>query len=237
MGRFDEVYDGWRADPEGFWAAAAEGVSWEKTWDKVLDDSNAPFYRWFPGAELNTCYNCLDRHVEGGRGDQAALIYDSPITGSKATFSYAELRDRVAKVAGAMAKLGVEKGDRVIIYMPMIPEAAIAMLACARLGAIHSVVFGGFASNELATRIDDAKPKAVMAASCGLEPGRTVEYKPLLDAAIERAKHKPEKVLIFQREQAPCDLIEGRDHDWAEEEAAAAPHDCVTVKATDDGPR
>ena len=171
-------------DPEGFWAEQAAAIDWSKRWDKVLDASKAPFYRWFAGAELNTCYNALDRHVERGRADQTALIYDSPVTDSRKNFTYRALRDQVAKLAGAIAATGVGKGDRVIIYMPMIPEAVMAMLACARLGAVHSVVFGGFAANELATRIDDCAPKLVLTASCGIEPGRIVLYKPLLDQAI-----------------------------------------------------
>jgi len=221
------------SDPEGFWADAAERVHWDKRWDKVLDDSNPPFYRWFAGGEVNTCYNTLDRHIEAGRGEQVALIYDSPVTDTIKRFTYTELRDLVALCAGALADQGVETGDRVLIYMPMIPEAVIAMLACARLGAIHSVVFGGFAANELATRIDDAKPTAMVAGSCGIEPGRLVEYKPLLDEAIELATHKPVRCLIYQRPQCEASLIEGRDVDWAAAMAAAAPHDCVPVAATD----
>ena len=233
MGRYADLYRRSIEDKEGFWAEAAEQISWDKTWDKVLDDSNPPFYRWFSGGKLNTCYNCLDRHVDGGRADQAALIYDSPVTGTKKSYSYRELRDAVAKLAGAMAALGVTKGDRVIIYMPMIPEAAMAMLACARLGAVHSVVFGGFAANELATRIDDAKPKLMLSASCGIEPGRVVAYKPLLDGAIERAQHKPDHCIILQRPEAEAALTPGRDLDWEEAAAAAEPADCVSVEATD----
>jgi len=221
------------ADPAGFWAEQAAAIDWTRRWDKVLDDSHPPFYRWFAGAELNTCYNALDRHVERGRADQAALIYDSPLTGSKAAFTYRELRDAVAKLAGAIAALGVGKGDRVIIYMPMIPQAVIAMLACARLGAVHSVVFGGFAANELATRIDDCQPKLMLAASCGIEPGRIVAYKPLIDQAIEMARHKIPRVLLFQRQQAAASMVPGRDLDWQDAVALAAPHDCVAVKATD----
>src|SRR5882672_1790485 len=190
------------SDPEGFWAEQAGAIDWTRRWDKVLDASGPPFYRWFAGGELNTCYNALDRHVERGRADQAALIYDSPVTGTKKSFTYRELRDHVAELAGAIAAQGVGRGDRVIVYMPMIPEAAMAMLACARLGAIHSVVFGGFAANELATRIDDSQPKLVLAASCGIEPGRIVHYKPLLDQAIEIAQHKVPKVILLQRPQA-----------------------------------
>jgi len=233
MGRYEEVYARSITDREGFWAEAAEGIDWDKTWDKVIDGSNAPFYRWFAGGRLNTCYNALDRHVAAGRGAQPALIYDSPVTDTVRTYSYAELTDRVARFAGALAARGVAKGDRVILYMPMVPEAAIAMLACARLGAIHSVVFGGFAANELAVRIDDAKPKLMVSASCGIEPGRVVAYKPLLDRAIELASHKPESCIILQRDREPAPLIAGRDHDWGDLEAAADPHDCVSVDATD----
>jgi len=230
---YEEIYARSMEDPEGFWAEAAGEIDWYKPWDKVLDDSNKPFYRWFAGGELNTCYNALDRHVENGRADQAALIYDSPVTGAKQSYSYRELRDRVARFAGVLKDQGVEKGDRVIIYMPMIPEAAIAMLACARIGAIHSVVFGGFASKELATRIDDAKPKVIVSASCGIEGARVIEYKPLLDEAIELSSHKPDNTVIFQRPQAEAAMQEGRDVDWASAEAGAAPADCVPVQATD----
>jgi propionyl-CoA synthetase len=231
--RFEETYERWQRDPQGFWAEAAEAVDWSRKWDKVLDDSRAPFYRWFPGAEVNTCYNALDRHVERGRADQAALIYDSPITGTKASYSYRQLRDEVARLAGALKQLGVAKGDRVIVYMPMVPEAAISMLACARIGAVHSVVFGGFAARELATRIDDAKPKLILSASCGIEPGRVVAYKPLLDEAIEIAREKPRACLILQRPQLRAELTPGRDLDWNETVAAAEPADCVPVAATD----
>ena len=231
--RYDEVHARSLADKDGFWAEAAEHIDWYKTWDKVLDDTNPPFYRWFTGAQVNTCHNALDRHVEGGRADQAALIYDSPVTDTVKTWSYRELRDEVAKFAGVLAGLGVGKGDRVIVYMPMIPQAAIAMLAVARLGAVHSVVFGGFAANELAVRIDDAKPKAIVSASCGIEPGRIVEYKPLLDGAIEAASHAPDHTVIFQREMCEATMIEGRDVDWETATAAAEPHDCVPVAATD----
>jgi propionyl-CoA synthetase len=199
----------------------------------VLDDSNAPFYRWFSGGRLNTCHNALDRHVEGGRADQAALIYDSPLTDSQRTLTYRELRDETALFAGVLAANGIGKGDRVIIYMPMIPEAIVAVMACARIGAIHSVVFGGFASNELATRIDDATPKAIVSASCGIEPSRIVAYKPLLDQAIDLASHKPASCIILQRPQEKADLQPGRDLDWHEAVATATPHDCVIVEATD----
>ncbi len=220
-------------DPEGFWGEIAEDCHWEKKWDKVLDDSNKPFYRWFVGGEMNTCYNALDLHIDNGYGDQVALIYDSPVTNTLKKYTFTEFRDEVARFAGVLASQGVTKGDRVIIYMPMIPEAVIAMLACARLGAIHSVVFGGFASKELATRINDAKPKVMVSASCGIEVSRVIEYKPLLDAAIEMSDTKPEKCIIFQRPQATAQLLPGRDYDWVELMKDATPHDCVTVKATD----
>src|ERR1700691_3794550 len=190
-GRYDEAHRRALADPAGFWGEAAETIDWDRRWDQVLDRSRPPFYRWFRGGRLNTCWNALDRHVERGRAEQIALIYDSPVTGQSQRFTYRALRDEVARLAGALAAVGVGKGDRVLIYMPMVPEAVMAMLACARLGAIHSVVFGGFAAPELATRIDDAKPKLVLSASCGIEPGRTIAYKPLLDQAIELARDKP----------------------------------------------
>ncbi|MDF1722386.1 MAG: propionyl-CoA synthetase [Minwuia sp.] len=233
MGAYDDVYNGWKADPEGFWAEAAKGIDWYKPFDQVLDDSNAPFVHWFPGGELNTCHNCLDRHVAGGRADQLALIHDSPITGTVQKFTYKELLNRVAHFAGALQARGVDKGDRVIIYMPMIPEAAIAMLACTRIGAVHSVVFGGFAPNELATRIDDSTPKLIVTASCGLEPGRVIEYMPLVHAAIDMARHKPDGCVIFPREQvADFDVRDG-DVLWADALLGASPADCVSVKATD----
>jgi propionyl-CoA synthetase len=219
--------------PESYWAEAAEQVHWYKKWTRVLDDSNRPFYRWFVGGEVNTCYNALDRHVEGGRADQLALVYDSPITGQLRTYTFRELRDEVAVCAGGLARLGVQKGDRVIIYMPMIPEAVVAMLAVARLGAVHSVVFGGFASAELAVRIDDAKPKVILSASCGIEPGRTVVYKPLLDAAVDMATHKPSRVVVFQRPMETAALVAGRDLDWNDALRNVPPHDCVPVAATD----
>ena len=231
--RYDDVHAHSIRDREAFWGAVAEDVHWYKSWDSVLDDSNKPFYRWFTGAEVNTCYNALDVHVENGRADQAALIYDSPVTDTIKTFSYRELRDKVANFAGVLAAQGVGKGDRVIIYMPMIPQAVVAMLACARLGAVHSVVFGGFASNELAVRIDDAQPKVIVSASCGIEPGRIVDYKPLLDNAIDLATHKPDKCIIVQRTAKQAALIAGRDLDWKEQMEAATPHDCVPVAATD----
>ena len=220
-------------DPEGFWGEIAEDCHWYKKWDKVLDDSNKPFYRWFVGGELNTCYNALDLHVENGRGDQPAIIYDSPVTDTLKSYTYSEFRDLAARFAGVLADQGVQKGDRVIIYMPMIPEALVAMFACARLGAIHSVVFGGFAANELATRIDDAKPKVVVSASCGIEVNRVVSYKPLLDKAVDIASSKPEKCIIVQRPQEEANLVPGRDLDWEECMSQAKPRDCVPVQATD----
>ena len=230
---YDEVYTRWLNDPENFWAEAAEAVHWDKKWDRVLDASRPPFYRWFPGGLLNTCYNALDRHVESGRANQPALIYDSPVTGTVETFTYRELLDRVARFAGVLAGQGVQKGDRVIIYMPMVPEAVIAMLACARIGAIHSVVFGGFAAHELANRITDARPKVIVSASCGIEVGRVIPYKPLLDKAIELASVKPERCIIVQRPQEKASMIGGRDLDWSEEMADAKPIGCVPVAATD----
>ena len=220
-------------DPEGFWGEAAEDCHWYKRWDKVLDDYNKPFYRWFVGGEINTCYNALDFHIENGRGNQAALIYDSPVTNTIKTFTYRELRDEVAGFAGALDGLGVKKGDRVIIYMPMIPEAVIAMLACARIGAVHSVVFGGFAANELATRINDARPKVIVSASCGIEVRNIIRYKPLLDGAIEMATSKPEYCIIYQRPMEKATMIPGRDLDWNDVMSKAKPHDCVPVAATD----
>ncbi len=231
--RYNEIYRRSLDDPEGFWAEAAEAIDWDRRWDRVLDDGAQPAARWFAGGMLNTCHNALDRHVAAGIGDRTALIYDSPVTGAQRSFTYAELTDRVARFAGALASRGVGRGDRVVIYMPMVPEAAIAMLACARLGAVHSVVFGGFAANELAVRIDDSTPKAIVAGSCGIEPNRVVRYKPLLDAAIETARHKPEFCVILQREAGPAELVPGRDVDWDEAVAAASPADCVPVAATD----
>ncbi len=231
--RYADVYQRALNDPESFWAEAAEDIHWDKRWDRVLDDSRPPFYRWFTGGALNTCYNALDVHVEQGNGDRAALIYDSPVTDGGKVFTYAELRDAVANFAGALRNHGVDAGDRVIIYMPMVPEAVVAILACARLGAVHSVVFGGFAANELATRIDDAKPKVMVSASCGIEVNRVIEYKPLLDEAIRLAQHKPGACLILQRPQAEAAMTAGRDVDWNEAVAAAEPAECVSVAATD----
>ncbi|HEY5819651.1 MAG TPA: propionyl-CoA synthetase [Mesorhizobium sp.] len=235
--RYHAVYETWQADPEAFWATAARDIDWIKPWDKVFDAEAGIYGRWFAGAECNTCYNCVDRHVAGGRADQVALIYDSPITQWHQKFTFAELKRQVVALASVLKNQGVTKGDRVVLYMPMVPEAVFSMLACARLGAVHSVVFGGFASRELATRIDDAKPKLIVSASCGIEPGRVVAYKPLLDAAIDMAAHKVERCLILQRPQQGCDLIEGRDLDFADqvarERAAGANVDCVPVAATD----
>ncbi len=233
MAGYDEVYRRSLEDPEGFWGEAAGLIDWVREPERILDDSKAPFYRWFVGGELNTCHNALDRHVDGGRADQLALVYDSPVTGRLQAFTYRELRDAVARFAGVLRGLGVGKGDRVVIYMPMVPEAAMAMLACARLGAIHSVVFGGFASHELAIRIDDARPKVVISASCGIEVTRVIEYKPLLDRAIEMASHKPEHCVILQRDRAEAKLVESRDLDWSELMETAQPAECVPVAATD----
>ena len=230
---YDQVYARAQRDPEGFWASAAEDVYWERRWERVLDASRPPYYRWFAGGSLNTCYNALDGHIDRGRGKQLALIHDSPVTQSVRAFTYFELRDRVARFAGALRRQGVEKGDRVIIYMPMVPEAVIAMLACARLGAIHSVVFGGFASKELATRIDDARPTVILSASCGIEGSRVIPYKPLLDQAIAMASHKPRRCLILQRAMETASMVSGRDVDWREAEAAGVAVECVPVAATD----
>src|SRR6266704_3034113 len=230
---YDEVYARSMKDPEGFWARAAEDIHWEKRWDRVFDDSRKPFYRWFTGGVLNTCYNALDAHIDRGRGKQRALIYDSPVTGTVTTYTFDELRDRVARVAGMLQRQGVRTGDRVIIYMPMVPEAVMAMLACARIGAIHSVVFGGFAANELAKRIDDAKPRLIVSASCGIEVNRVIPYKPLLDGAIALSSHKPERCVILQRPQERAPLQKGRDLDWDDAMASAPPAECVPVAATD----
>jgi propionyl-CoA synthetase len=230
---YEEVYRRSQRDPEGFWGAAAEDVYWERRWDRVLDSTRPPYYRWFAGGVVNTCYNALDVHIDRGRGKQPALIYDSPVTGTARAFTYFELRDAVARFAGALRRQGVERGDRVIIYMPMVPEAVIAMLACARLGAIHSVVFGGFASKELATRIDDARPKVMLSASCGIEVNRVIPYKPLLDQAIAMAAHKPQRCLILQRPMETAPMVPDRDVDWQEAVAAAGPVECVPVAATD----
>jgi propionyl-CoA synthetase len=231
VGEYEDIFRASTEDPEGFWLRAAEAIDWHVPPTRALDGSHPPFYRWFPDGELNVCHNALDRHVET-RGDQRALVYDSPVTGTQRTYTYRQLRDEVARFAGVLAGLGVGRGDRVVIYMPMVPEAAIAMLACARLGAIHSVVFGGFAPRELAVRIDDATPSVIVSASCGIEGKRVIEYKPLLDKAVELATHKPGKRVILQRPQAEA-AMGPDDVDWAEAVAAAEPADCVPVRATD----
>jgi propionyl-CoA synthetase len=231
--QYDSAYRRSIEDPNGFWGEAARAVTWTKPFDKVLDDTNLPFYRWFSGGELNTCYNAVDLHIEQGRGEQAALIYDSPVTNTIKTFTYNELRHDTARFAGVLQSQGVAKGDRVVIYMPMIAEAVIAMLACARIGAVHSVVFGGFASNELATRIDDAKPKVIVSASCGIEISKIIPYKPLLDGAIDMADHKPERCIILQRDMLTAQMVQGRDLDWSQAVQKAQPAACVTVAATD----
>ncbi len=227
--RYAEVYAEWEADPEGFWMRAAEAIDWDRAPSRALDSARVPIAGWFGDALGNTCYNAVDRHVAAGHGDRVAIIHDSPVTGTKARITYAELKDLVARLAGTLAAHGVGKGDRVILYMPMVPEALVGMLACARIGAIHSVVFGGFAAPELAVRIDDAQPKVILAASCGIEPGRIVAYKPLVDAAIEQATHKPGLCLILQREQCPAELVPGRDLDWHSAQEGMAPADCVPV--------
>jgi propionyl-CoA synthetase len=230
---YDEAYARSLRDPREFWAAAAEDIYWERRWDRVLDDARPPYYRWFAGGVLNTCYNALDLHIDRGRGKQRALVYDSPVTDTIRAFTYAELRDEVAHVAGALRRQGIARGDRVIIYMPMVPEAVVAMLACARIGAVHSVVFGGFASNELAKRIDDARPRMILSASCGIEVNRVIPYKPLLDGAVDLAAHKVERCVILQRPQLKAELIRGRDLDWGDFVDGAAPAECVPVAATD----
>lgn len=235
MSRYADVYAAWKADPAAFWAKAAEAIDWSKPFDAAFDAAAGVYGRWFPGGETNTAWNCLDRHVAAGRGDQRALIYDSPITGTKAAYTYGELTAEVEALAAALLDRGVGRGDRVIVYMPMIPQAVMAMLACARIGAIHSVVFGGFAARELATRIEDAKPKAIVAASCGIEPNRIIAYKPLLDEAIATSAHKPETVFVFQRPQVTAPLVDGRDVDLGAAMAANAGRrvPCVPVLATD----
>jgi propionyl-CoA synthetase len=233
MGRFDKTYRRSLDEPEQFWAEAAAAIDWDEPWEQVLDDSRAPFYRWFADGRLNTCHNALDRHVERGRADQLALIYDSPVTATTTAFTYRELRDAVARFAGALAAEGIERGDRVVIYMPMVPEAVIAMLACARIGAVHSVVFGGFAAQELASRIEDARPKLVVSASCGIEPTAVVPYKALLDKAIALVESKPERCIVLQRPTLECELDPERDLDWEEAVSRAEPAACVPVEATD----
>jgi propionyl-CoA synthetase len=232
MSGYRDTYDASINDPEGFWAQVAEAIDWYQPPTQVLDSSNPPFHRWYPDGVLNTCHNALDRHIDAGHGDRIALIYDSPVTETKANYSYTELREAVARFAGVLTELGVRKGDRVVIYLPMVPEAVIAMLASARIGAVHSVVFGGFAAKELAVRIDDAAPTVIVSASCGIEGKRVIEYKPLLDRAIELAIHKPEHCVILQRPQAQASLGE-HDVDWASAVEDAEPADCVPVKATD----
>jgi propionyl-CoA synthetase len=233
MGQLEETYRRSLEEPEAFWAEAAAGIDWDEPWQRVVDDSRAPFYRWFAGGRMNTCFNALDRHVERGRADQPALIYDSPVTDTVTTRTYRELRDAVADFAGALTAQGVTRGDRVIVYMPMVPEAVIAMLACARIGAIHSVVFGGFAANELATRIEDAKPKVIVSASCGIEPARLVEYKPLLDAAIAMVESKPQRCIVLQRPMLEAALDPDRDVEWNAALTGVTPAACVSVDATD----
>jgi propionyl-CoA synthetase len=235
--RYPEVYAAWQRDPQAFWAEAAREIDWIEPPKTIFDPKAGVYGRWFPDAVCNTCWNAVDRHVHGGRATQPALIYDSPMAGAKRVYTYAQLLEEVRTLAGVLQEFGVAKGDRVVIYMPMVPEALFAMLACARIGAIHSVVFGGFAAKELATRLDDAKPKMVLSASCGLEPGRTVAYKPLLDQAIELAQAKPNAVMILQRPQLQASLVDGRDHDWHERVEAARRNgraaDCVPLLATD----
>ncbi|EAR52032.1 propionate--CoA ligase [Oceanicola granulosus HTCC2516] len=226
---YREVYDTWTADPEGFWMEAARAIDWDRPPSRALFDDNAPFYEWFADARVNTCHNAVDRHVAAGHGARIALIHDSPVTGTVRHISYAELQDQVARLAGVLAARGVGLGDRVVIYMPMVPEAVVAMLACARLGAIHSVVFGGFASHELAVRIDDARPRAIIAGSCGIEPTRTIAYMPLIEGALAEATHQPDFCVIFQRDQCPAELRAGRDIDWAEAVRSAEPAPCVPV--------
>jgi propionyl-CoA synthetase len=230
---YEETYARALRAPDDYWAAAAEDLYWDRRWDRVFDDTRPPFSRWFVGGRLNTCYNALDVHIDRGRGKQRALVYDSPLTGTVRAFTFAELRDEVARLAGALRRLGIEAGDRVIIYMPMVPEAVMAMLACARIGAIHSVVFGGFAASELAKRIDDARPRLILSASCGLEPGRVVAYKPLLDGAIDLASHKPERCVILQRRELAATLRTERDLDWGDFLAGAGAVECVPLPATD----
>ena len=230
---YREVYAGWQADPEGFWLDAAKAIDWVDAPGQALDAAKAPLYEWFTGARVNTCWNAVDRHVEAGRGGALAILHDSPLTGTQQRISYADLRDRVALLAGALRARGVAQGDRVIIYMPMVPEALVAMLACARLGAVHSVVFGGFAAAELAVRIDDCTPRAVIAASCGVEPGRLLAYKPLLDKALDLATHRPAFCVILQRDHLRADLTPGRDLDWHGFQDGVAPADCVAVAGGD----
>ncbi len=230
---YKDIYQGWKNDPEAFWMEAAKSLAWEKEPTKALSDENAPLYEWFKDGQINTCYNAVDRHVKAGNGDRVAIIYDSPITGTQKKITYAELQTLTANLGGALEAQGVTKGDRVIIYMPMVSEAIIAMLACSRIGAVHSVVFGGFAAHELATRIDDATPKAIIAASCGVEPSGVIAYKPLLDGAIELATHKPDFTVVLQREQLTADMVEGRDLDWYDFQSGVTPAACATMNGTD----
>jgi len=227
--RYEDMYRGWQQNPDGFWMTAARDIHWTKAPTKALFDDDAPLYDWFKDGETNTCYNAVDRHVEQGRGDQTAIIYDSPVTNTKSEITFDALKSRVAQLAGALQAHGITKGDRVIVYMPMIPEAIVAMLACARIGAVHSVVFGGFAANELAVRIDDARPKAILAASCGIEPSRVVAYKPLLDQAIDLAEHKPDFCAIYQRDALRAEMVDGRDFDWDTFQSGVTPAECVPV--------
>ena len=227
---YHSIYKSWQADPESFWMEAAEGIDWDQKPTFALNESNEPLFEWYTDSYVNTCFNAVDRHVDKGQGGQTAIIYDSPITGKKQHISYTQLLEKTSLLAGSLLKKGITKGDRVIIYMPMVPEAIVAMLACARIGAIHSVVFGGFASHELAVRIDDAQPKIILAASCGIEPGRVIEYKPLIDGAIELSEHKPESVVILQRPEAAASLIPGRDFDWNEFQLNAEPTNCIMVE-------
>jgi propionyl-CoA synthetase len=233
MGDYRQAYERSVQHPDEFWRDAAAAIDWDRPPSRVLDDSAAPLYRWYPDARMNTCHNALDRHVDAGHGDRPALIHDSPVTGTVRTYSYRELRDEVAVFAGALRRLGVTAGDRVVLYLPMVPEAVVAMLACARLGAVHSVVFGGFGARELAARIDDARPTVIVAGSCGIEATRVVPYQPMLDAALDAATHRPDHCVILQRPQMPFELREGRDITWADAIAGAEPADCVPVHATD----
>ncbi len=232
MGRYDEAFRRSIADPDGFWREAARTIDWYREPTRILDDDRPPFYRWFADGELNTCHNALDRHVDGGRADQVALVYDSPVTGTQRRYTYRELCEEAARFAGVLTGLGVTAGDRVVIYLPMVPEAVIAMLGCARIGAVHSVVFGGFAPAELAVRIDDARPAVVVSASCGIEPGRIVAYKPMLDRALDLAGHRPRHCILLQRPEHPCEPGPD-DLDWHQAMAAATPAGCVPVRATD----
>ncbi|GAA4585445.1 hypothetical protein GCM10023107_00710 [Actinoplanes octamycinicus] len=232
MADYRQTYQRSISDPDGFWREAAAAIDWHVAPTRILDDSEAPIFRWFPDAELNTCHNALDRHVDAGHGERTALVYDSPVTGVTRSYSYRQLRDQVAVFAGALRRLGVDRGDRVVIYMAMVPETVIAMLACARLGAVHSVVFGGFGARELAARIDDARPKVIVATSCGVEAGRVVPYQPMLEAALGQAAHRPDRCVILQRPEQPVVLAE-RDLTWAEAVTDAAPAECVPVRATD----